>query len=145
MRMKKRAAQDLEVLLPEPIPVRLTETHTIVKGSRRPNSARLFLESVASAEGQRILWDVEPFKSSIYSPGSKTEELARGKKTSLGDWDHVMKQQLYMDKLTAAFGFPREEKRCPSFVPGADASNRTYGGASFRLSATRRCHCSRPS
>ena len=111
MRMKKRGAQDLEVLLIEPVPVRLTETHTIVKGTRRPNAAMLFLEYVAGAEGQRIMWDVEPFKSSIYSPGSKTEELARGKKISLGDWDHGMKQQLYMEKLTAAFGFPREEKK----------------------------------
>jgi ABC-type Fe3+ transport system substrate-binding protein len=111
MRMKKRGAQDLEVLLTEPVPVRLTETHTIVKGTRRPNAAMLFLEYVASAEGQKIMWDVEPFKSSIYSPGSKTEELARGKKISLGDWDHGMKQQVYMEKLTAAFGFPREEKK----------------------------------
>jgi ABC-type Fe3+ transport system substrate-binding protein len=111
LRMKKRGAQDLEVLLLEPVPVRLTEIHTIVKGTRRPNAAMLFLEYAAGAEGQKIMWDVEPFKSSIYSPGSKTEELARGKKISLGDWEHGMKQPLYMEKLTAAFGFPREEKK----------------------------------
>ena len=63
MRMKKRGAQDLEVLLVEPVPVRLTETHTIIKGARRPNAAILFLEYVAGAEGQKIMWDVEPFKS----------------------------------------------------------------------------------
>ena len=111
MRMKKRGAQDLEVLILEPAPVRLTELHMIVKGARRPNSAMLFLEYVAGAEGQKIMWDVEPFKSSIYSPGSKTEELARGKKTSVGEWEHVMKQNDYMEKLTAAYGFPREEKK----------------------------------
>ena len=111
MRMKKRGAQDLEVLILEPAPVRLTELHMIVKGARRPNSAMLFLEYVAGAEGQKIMWDVEPFKSSIYSPGSKTEELARGKKTSVGEWEHVMKQNDYMDKLAAAYGFPREERK----------------------------------
>jgi ABC-type Fe3+ transport system substrate-binding protein len=111
MRMKKKGAQDLEALIVEPVPVRLTETHAIVKGARRPAAAMLFLEYVASAEGQKILWDVEPFKSSIYSPGSKTEELVRGKKTSIGDWDHIAKQHLYMEKLTAAYGFPREEKK----------------------------------
>jgi ABC-type Fe3+ transport system substrate-binding protein len=111
MRMKKRGAPDLEGLILEPVPVRLTETHTIVKGARRSNAALLFLEYVASAEGQKILWDVEPFKSSIYSPGSRTEELVRGKKTSVIDWEHVMKQQGYMEKLGAAYGFPREEKR----------------------------------
>lgn len=111
MRMKKRGAQDLEALILEPVPVRLTETHAIMKGARRPNSAMLFLEYAASAEGQKILWDDEPFKSSIYSPGSKTQEMVRGKKTSVSDWDHVMKYPDYMKKLTAAFGFPREEKK----------------------------------
>ena len=111
MRMKKKGAQDLEALIVEPVPVRLTETHAIVKGARRPAAAMLFLEYVAGAEGQKILWDVEPFKSSIYSPGSKTEELVRGKKISVGDWDHIAKQHLYMEKLTAAYGFPREEKK----------------------------------
>jgi ABC-type Fe3+ transport system substrate-binding protein len=111
MRMKKKGAQDLEALIVEPVPVRLTETHAIVKGARRPAAAMLFLEYAASAEGQKILWDVEPFKSSIYSPGSKTEELVRGKKISIGDWDHIAKQHLYMEKITAAYGFPREEKK----------------------------------
>jgi len=111
MRMKRKGAQDLEALIIEPVPVRLTETHAIMKGARRPNAAMLFLEYASSSEGQQILWDVEPFKSSIYAPGSKTEELVRGKKTSVSDWDHLAKFQGYMEKLTAAFGFPREEKR----------------------------------
>lgn len=111
MRMKKKGAQDLEALLIEPVPVRLTETHAIMKGARRPNAAMLFLEYAASAEGQKILWEVEPFKSSIFSPGSKTEELVRGKKISLSDWDHLAKYPGYMEKLTAAYGFPREDKR----------------------------------
>ena len=91
MRMKKKGAQDLEALLIEPVPVRLTETHAIMKGARRPNAAMLFLEYASSAEGQKILWEIEPFKSSIFSSGSKTEELVRGKKISLSDWDHVVK------------------------------------------------------
>jgi len=111
MRMKKRAAQDLEVLVLEPVPVRLTEAHGFVRGARRPNTAMLFFEYVAGAEGQKILWDVEPFKSSIYSPGSKTEELVRGKKTSLIDWEHIAKQHSYMEKISAAYGFPTEEKK----------------------------------
>lgn len=111
MRMKKKGAQELEALILEPVPVRLTETHAIMKGARRPNAAMLFLEYASSAEGQRILWDVEPFKSSIFAPGSKTEELVRGKKVSISDWDHLAKYPGYMEKLTAAYGFPQAEKR----------------------------------
>ncbi len=111
MRQKKRAAHDLEVGILEPVPVRLTEIHSIIRGARQPYAAMLFLEYVAGAEGQKILWEIEPFKSSIYAARSKTEELARGKKTSVIDWDHIVKQNLYMDKIVAAYGFPREEKR----------------------------------
>jgi ABC-type Fe3+ transport system substrate-binding protein len=111
MRQKKKGSQDLEVVVLEPVPVRLTETHAIVKGARRPYSALLFFEYASGDEGQKILWEVEPFKSSIYSPGSKTEELVRGKKTSVMDWDHNAKQPGYMQKIGAAYGFPREEKK----------------------------------
>jgi iron(III) transport system substrate-binding protein len=111
LRQKKRGAQDLEALVLEPVPVRLTETHSIIKGTRRPNAAMLFFEYVASEEGQKILWEIEPFKSSIYGPGSKTEELVRGKKISVGDWDFSAKQPVYMEKIAAAYGFPREEKK----------------------------------
>lgn len=111
MRLKQRGAQDLEVLLLEPVPVRLTESHAITKGSRRAHAALLFLEYVAGAEGQKILYDVEPFKSSIYAAGSKIEELTRGKKTSIIDWDHLGKQQDYMERIVAAYGFPREERK----------------------------------
>lgn len=111
MRLKSRGAQDLEVLILEPVPVRLSETHAITKGARRRYSAMLFLEYVAGAEGQKILYDVEPFKSSIYSAGSKTEELMRGKKTSVIDWDHLVRQHEYMERIVAAYGFPGAEKR----------------------------------
>lgn len=111
MRQKKKGSQDLEVVVLEPATVRLTELHGIIKGARRPNAAMLFIEYAAGEEGQKILWEVEPFKSSIYAPGSKTEELVRGKKTSVGDWEHIAKQPGYMQKIGAAYGFPREEKK----------------------------------
>jgi hypothetical protein len=70
-----------------------------------------FLRSMAGEDGQKILWEIEPFKSSIYAPGSKTAELVRGKKTSVIDWEHISKQHAYMEKISAAYGLPREEKR----------------------------------
>jgi hypothetical protein len=110
MRMKRRGAQDLEVLLLDPVPVRITETHGITRGARHLYSAMLFLEYVAGTEGQKILYDVEPFKSSVYSAGSKIEELVRGKRTSVIDWDHLPKQHAYMEKIVAAYGLPKGEK-----------------------------------
>jgi iron(III) transport system substrate-binding protein len=111
MRQIKKGSQDLEALVLEPASVRLTELHGIIQGARRPYSALLFFEYAAGEEGQKILWEVEPFKSSIHSPGSKTQELVRGKKTSVMDWEHILKQHGYMQKIGAAYGLPREEKR----------------------------------
>jgi ABC-type Fe3+ transport system substrate-binding protein len=111
MRQKKRGAHDLEVAILEPVPLRITEIHSIVKGARRLNAAMLFLEYVAGPEGQKILWEVEPFKSSVFSPGSKTEELIRGRKTSVIDWEQILKQRSYIEKIIAAYGFPRQEKK----------------------------------
>ncbi|MGH7829574.1 MAG: ABC transporter substrate-binding protein, partial [Candidatus Binatia bacterium] len=110
MRLKRRGAADLEVILLEPVPVRITETYGVVKGARHSRAALLFLEYATGSEGQRILDDVEPLKSSIFSPDSKLEQLVRGRKTSVIDWDHVEKQGDYMEQVFKAYGMPRGEK-----------------------------------
>lgn len=110
MRQKRREAQDLEVIVLEPIPVRLTETYGIAKGAKRSHAALLFLEYVMGAEGQKILDDIEPLKSSIYSPGSKLEQLVRGRKTSVINWEHIESQGEYIEQIFTAFGMPRVEK-----------------------------------
>jgi iron(III) transport system substrate-binding protein len=111
MRMKKRGLPDLDFAFLEPVPLRVTETYGILNSTKNRHAALLFFEYMAGAEGQKILWDIEPYKSSIYAPGSRIEELVRGKKTSLLDWEHVVKQDQYMDKIFAAYGFPKIDRR----------------------------------
>ena len=106
---KRRGGADLEVSFPEPIPARLSDIHGILKGARYPYAAMLFLEYAAGPEGQKILDETE-VKSSIYSPGTKLEQLVRGKKISVIDWSHLDQQASYEEAIVAAYGFPKVTK-----------------------------------
>ena len=106
VRMQKKGAEVLEPLPLQPIPVRLLAAHAVVKGAKHPHAALLFLEYISSAEVQKLLDEFEPLKSSIYSPGAKLEQLVRGKKVSVVDWDHIEKMGSYMKQISEAYGFP---------------------------------------
>ena len=91
----------------EPVPVRPSES--IVATSARPHAALLWLEFQASAEGQKIMDQLEPFAASIYGPGSVQGREIAGKSLSLLDWDHYTKLRDYQNKVVAAYGFPKAE------------------------------------
>lgn len=95
----------------EPVPVRPSESLAIVATSSRPHAALLWLEFQASAEGQKIMDQFEPFGGSVHAPGSIQGQEIKGKKLSLVDWDHYTKLRDYQDKLVAAYGFPKAETK----------------------------------
>ncbi len=106
----KNKARNIDLVLIEPVPVRLTEPYGIAIGSQHPYSAMLFLEFLSSAEGQKIIDDVEPLKSSMYFPGAKVEQAIRGKKVSLIDWKQLDDVAGIMQEIIAAYGFPKAER-----------------------------------
>lgn len=109
MRARDKVPDVLEVVVPDPVPVRLTEPMAILKGAKHPAAALLFYEYLASPEGQKILDDIEPLKSSIYAPGSKLEQAVRGKQVSIIDWEHMEKRGSYTQKIVGVWGFPSAE------------------------------------
>lgn len=110
IRLKQKGAQDLEVILPEPVPVRLNQPYGIVKGAKNRHAAMLFLEYICGPEGQRIIDDTEPVKSSIYFPGARVEQLLRGKKLSVVEWEQFDKMGSYMEEIFRAFGMPQGKR-----------------------------------
>jgi ABC-type Fe3+ transport system substrate-binding protein len=93
----------------EPIPARITNhPDGIINTAARPHAALLWLEFLASPEGQEIIDKYASF-ASLFTPGSVTEQMTRGKKLSVVDWDHFTKFQEYTEKLTAAYGFPKAD------------------------------------
>lgn len=92
----------------EPVPVRLQENDLVLKKAAHPHAALLFLEHEASPEGQKVLDEAEPMKSSIYAQG-EIAKLIKGKKLSLNDFRTYSNSVQWMKMVTEAFGFPQAE------------------------------------
>jgi len=96
--------------LVEPVIIRLNESEGILATAQNPNAALLWLEFVASPDGQKVLEEGGPYEGSVFIPGTVQEKAVRGKKQSLVDWRHYDKMPDYMKRVVEAYGFPRAEK-----------------------------------
>lgn len=105
----QRKGPDLEVAFVDPIPLRITGFLAPMKASKNLHAALLFLEYVAGPEGQKLLDELEPVKSSFYAPNSETARVIRGKNVSIADWEWIDKIDSYMEQIIKAFGFPKAE------------------------------------
>jgi ABC-type Fe3+ transport system substrate-binding protein len=93
----------------EPVPVRLNDPYSVLQTAEHPYAALLWLEFLASPEGQKLLDEAGPYEGSLFVRGTVQEEAARGKKKSVIDWDHYIKVQEYERKIVEAYGFPKAE------------------------------------
>jgi ABC-type Fe3+ transport system substrate-binding protein len=90
-----------------PFPTRVVDQCSgILKTSNNPHVALLWIEFLASREGQEIIDKYEPLRASLFTSGSATEQVTRGKQLSIVGWDHFAKYQEYNAKIFAAWGFP---------------------------------------
>jgi iron(III) transport system substrate-binding protein len=101
----------LGIKVVEPVPTRLHEGYGVLKSAKHPYAGLLWLEFEASPEGQKIMDKYWPFGASVLSPGSAQEEITKGKKLSLVDWNNYKKLDDYMEKIVAAYGFPQAQKK----------------------------------
>ena len=108
--MHKDPTGNLQYKLIEPVPVRLSEPQAVFRGAAHPYSALLWLEFVAGREGQQLIDEHEPLKSSVFGSSSVVEKLVRGKKLSVFDWDTFHLKPKWTDLVVEAFGFPQAEK-----------------------------------
>jgi ABC-type Fe3+ transport system substrate-binding protein len=92
--------------IPEPIPARLHEANGVLANAAYPYAGLLWLEFQASAEGQKIMDEHWPYGASLFVPGSAQEDITRGKKLSIIDWNHYTKLDDYLNKAVEAMGFP---------------------------------------
>jgi ABC-type Fe3+ transport system substrate-binding protein len=94
----------------EPVPVRLHENDFVIRTARHPYAALLFLEHQASPEGQKILDEVEPLKSSLYADG-EIAKVIKGKKIALNDFKTHQESAKRIRMVLEAFGFPKADIR----------------------------------
>ncbi|MBI2986148.1 MAG: ABC transporter substrate-binding protein [Deltaproteobacteria bacterium] len=100
----------LEYKVVDPVPARLSEVQAVLGAAANPYAGLLWLEFQASAEGQKILDEVDE-AATIYTPGSVHEQLTRGKRVSVLAWEHFPKMGRYEEEIVKAYGFPRAERK----------------------------------
>jgi iron(III) transport system substrate-binding protein len=106
---QKDRAGVLQYKFLEPVPVRPSESVGVIATSANPHAALLWIEFLATPEGQKILDDFDPFGASIYTPASIQGQEIKGRKVSLVDWEYYTKLGEYQDKIVAAYGFPKAD------------------------------------
>ena len=110
LRAKAKDVTDvLGYKLIEPVPVRLNDTYSVLQTAEHPYAALLWLEFLASAEGQKLLDEAGPYEGSVFVRGTVQEAAARGKRKSVIDWNHYTRVQEYEGKIVQAYGFPKAE------------------------------------
>ena len=109
---RKADAPNVGVKVIEPVPVRISETHCVLKDkyNSAPYSSLLWLEWTASKGGQSVMEDpnVTVYQSSIYSeqPGGLADYL-KGKELSVSDWSYFEGQSKAIEEIIGAAGFPK--------------------------------------
>ncbi len=108
--MSKDPTGTLAYKILEPVPTRLIDdSNGIINKAVHPHAALLWLEFIASPEGQEII-DKNELEASMYTPGTVNEQAVRGKKLSVVGWDHFSKFAEYESKINEAYGFPKGDK-----------------------------------
>ncbi len=109
--LKKDRTGNLGYKIIEPAPVRIVNgALAILNTAEHPNAALLWLEFLASPQGQEIIDRYEPVRASVYSPNSAIALATKGKKLSLVDWDNASRFEDYLTKIVETFGFPKADK-----------------------------------
>ncbi|MGH7848035.1 MAG: ABC transporter substrate-binding protein [Candidatus Binatia bacterium] len=112
MRLKMKSPKaDVEPVLAEPVPARLHEATGIVARARNPHAALLWIEHLTSPEAQKFLDEVEPYKSSIFAPGSVLKRDVEGKKVSVAAWRFFTEREEIEKQIVKAYGFPSAERK----------------------------------
>jgi ABC-type Fe3+ transport system substrate-binding protein len=106
---KKDPTKSLVCKIIEPAPVYLRENQFVIKSAAHPHAALLFIEHMASREGQKVIDDHEPIKSSVYADG-EVARLTKGKKVSVNDHRTFQNTPKWMKMVVDAYGFPRADR-----------------------------------
>ena len=109
VRARGVAPDSIEIAVIDPVPLRLAHISALLKSAKHPYSGLLFLEWMASADGQKVLDDFGPVQSSPYVKGSKVEQLTAGKQISFVGWGQIEKLSGWSQKIVEAFGFPKAD------------------------------------
>jgi ABC-type Fe3+ transport system substrate-binding protein len=102
----QRKAPHINVVLLEPVPVRLNNIWGINERSTMPASAALFIEFASSDKVQEIFDRDGPIKGSVFKTGSLPNKLVEGKKIAFVGWDDVDEIEPMQRRIFESWKFP---------------------------------------
>ncbi|HLN85094.1 MAG TPA: hypothetical protein VK200_01500, partial [Candidatus Limnocylindrales bacterium] len=85
-------------------------TVSVLQTAANPARALLFIEHVASREGQKILDQANPLKSNVFADG-EIARLLKGRKVSLNDYTTYHKSPEWIKMVLEAYGFPKADSK----------------------------------
>ncbi len=105
LRMIKKGAKDVKLVVPGDLLVESATASFIRKGSLRPHAAQLLVGWLASEEGQRLL-DQTDYRGFPWISGTTTAKLAEGKKILFCDPECAKAAGDMATEFTKALGLP---------------------------------------
>jgi iron(III) transport system substrate-binding protein len=99
---------DLKMVVPDPFPMSFHEPEAIYAGAKNTNAALLWLEFLASKEGQEVVESIDPGRGSFLVEGTLANKMAKGAKLSLCGSECRGTEEKVMQRIaTEAWGFPK--------------------------------------
>jgi iron(III) transport system substrate-binding protein len=107
----KSPIKSLGYKIMEPVPTRVSEESGILETAENPHASILWIEFLASPEGQRIIDKYKPGSASLFSSDSMLSAETKGKRLSVVQLGEHAKMQEWQRKISEAYGFPRAESQ----------------------------------
>ncbi|MBI2987307.1 MAG: ABC transporter substrate-binding protein [Deltaproteobacteria bacterium] len=106
--LKKDPKLPIKMVIPDPLPVGLNEPGAVYVNAKSPHAGLLWLEFLASKEGQDVVESIELGRGSVLVEGTAAYKLARGTNTSLCGPGCFDQTDRLMERIAVeAWGFPK--------------------------------------
>jgi iron(III) transport system substrate-binding protein len=106
--LKKDPTLPLKVVVPNLLPIGLLEPEAISANAKNPHAGLLWIEFLASKEGQKIADEINPGRASVLVEGTLAYEAAKDRKVSFCDPRCSSGADRFMERIAVeAWGFPK--------------------------------------
>ena len=106
--LRRDPTAPIKMVVPNPFPMSFHEPEAIYAGAKNPHAALLWIEFLASKEGQEVVESLEPGRGSFLVEGTLAHKMAKGADVSLCGADCRDKEDKLMHRIaTEAWGFPK--------------------------------------
>jgi ABC-type Fe3+ transport system substrate-binding protein len=98
----------MKVIVPNLLPIGLLEPEAISANAKNPHAGLLWIEFLASKEGQKIADEINPGRASVLVEGTTAHEASKDRKVSLCNARCSAGADRFMSRVAVeAWGFPK--------------------------------------